>query len=171
MSYAGSYMWKMRQKVGKMTVITTTVDVLPIGADGKVKLVYASHFDSWSVIGGHAELGSSWSSTALDELKEEGGITAREQDLIPFGAISGPERIFHYQDGDTQAFTLLFIVKKWQDEGEQTDKEEVIKNGWFTLDEALKMEITPWARNVLLGYKKYLKTGKFQMINDERSKK
>lgn len=169
MSYTGSYMWKLRQKVGDMCVLTATVDVLPVNAQGEIKLVYASHVDSWSVVGGHVECGDSWSSAAKKELEEEAGIIAQVEDLIPFGAISGPERIFHYQDGDTQPFTMCFLVKKWEYEGKQTDTEEVPKNGWFSLEKALKMPITPWARNVLLGYQRYLKDGSFQMIEDRRS--
>lgn len=115
------------------------------------------------------EEGDSWSSAALNELLEEGGIVAKAEDLIPFGAISGKERIFQYQDGETQPFTLCFLVKEWRTEGEQTDTEEVPRNGWFSVEEALKMKITPWCRTILLGYKEYVETGKFQMMEDKRS--
>lgn len=169
MGYAGSYMWKLRQKAGSMLILTPTVDVVPVNERGEVKLVYASHVGGWSCIGGHVEEGDSWLTAALKELLEEGGIAAREEDLVPFGAISGRERVFHYQDGDTQPFTVCFVVNNWQREGEQTDKEEVSENGWFSLDEALGMAITPWCRNILQGYKRYLETGKFQMIEDKRS--
>jgi ADP-ribose pyrophosphatase YjhB (NUDIX family) len=168
MSYVGSYIWKLRQKAGDMPIITATVDVLPL-KDGKVKLVYAPHVGGWTCIGGHVEFGSSWSSAALAELEEEGGIIANEENLVPFGAISGPERVFHYQDGDAQPFTMCFLVKEWTEEGDQTDKEEVTKTGWFDIDEALAMEITPWCRNILLGCKRYLETGTFQMIEDRRT--
>lgn len=168
MSYVGSYMWELRQKVGDMRVITATVDVLPVNARGEIKLVYSSVFERWSVVGGHVEHGDSWSSAAIKELEEEAGIVAQEKDLIPFGAISGPERIFHYQDGDTQPFTLCFLIKEWESEGEQIDTEEVPENGWFSLEEALEMPMTPWARSILLGYQRYLETREFQMIEDRR---
>ena len=168
MSYVGSYMWKLRQKAGDMLILAPTVDVLPVNAKGDVKLAYAPHVNGWSCIGGHVEPGSSWTSAALSELLEEGGIVAREDDLVPFGAISGKDRIFHYQDGDTQPFTMCFLVKTWQKEGEQTDKEEIPENGWFALKDALAMDITPWCRNILIGYQKYLETGRFQMIEDVR---
>lgn len=168
MSYIGSYMWKLRQKVGNMRIITATVDVLPVNSKGEIKLIYSSVFNLWSCVGGHVEYGDSWSSAACNELKEEAGIIAKEEDLIPFATISGPERIFHYQDGDTQPFTLCFILKEWSYEGQQTDTEEVPKNGWFSLNEALKMPITPWFKNILLGYQRYLKENKFQIIEDKR---
>ncbi len=168
MSYTGSYMWKLRQKVPGMTIITTTVDVLPINDKGEVKLVYAPHVNGWSCVGGHAELGDSWQSAACHELEEEAGIIAKPEKLIPFAAISGPERIFHYRDGDTQPFTLCFFVKDWEKESKQTDVEEVPMNGWFPLDEALEMETTPWCHAILHGYKKYSESGEFQMIEDKR---
>lgn len=39
MSYVGSYVWKLRQKVGPMRVLTVTVDVLPINDKGEVKMM------------------------------------------------------------------------------------------------------------------------------------
>lgn len=169
MSYVRSYVWKLRQKVGPMRVLTVTVDVLPINDKGEVKMVYAPHVGGWSLIGGHAEEGDSWTSAALNELLEEGGIVAEPEDLIPFGAISGKERVFHYQDGETQPFTLCFLVKKWQKEGVHTDTEEVPENGWFSVEEALAMKTTPWCRTILLGLQEYMNTGKFQMMEDKRS--
>lgn len=168
MGYQGSYMWQLRQKAGNMCIITATVDVLPINSHNEVKLVYAPHVNGWSCVGGHVEPGDSWSSAALHELEEEAGIVATEKDLIPFGAISGPQRIFHYQDGDSQPFTLCFYVKQWVREGEQTDKEEIPQNGWYKIEDALRVPITPWCRNILLGYQRYLETGAFQMIEDKR---
>ncbi len=169
MSYVGSHVWKLRQKVGNMRIITTTVDVLPINSEGQVKLVYAPHVNGWSCIGGHVEEGDSWASAACHELLEEGGITAKESELIPFAAISGPQRIFKYQDGETQPFTLCFYVKTWQAEGEQTDTEEVTQNDWYNIEDALAMKLTPWAKRILQGYLDYQQTGQFQMIEDLRA--
>ncbi len=120
-------------------------------------------------MGGHVEDGDSWSSAALHELEEEAGIKAREEDLIPFAAISGPERIFHYPDGDTQPFTMCFAVEAWIEEVAHTDTEEITKTDWFKFDEALKMDITPWCRTILLGYQEFLRTKQFQMLIDQRS--
>lgn len=169
MGYQGSYMWNLRQRAGDFNIITATVDIFPIAKDGRVKLANTPHIGGWTNIGGHVEWGDSWSSAALNELREEGGIIASEGDLIPFGAISGKDRIFRYQDGNTQPFSLCFLIKNWQSEGEQEDKEEVPENGWFTLEEAFAMKISPWCRNLLNGYKRFIETGNFQMIEDIRN--
>lgn len=83
---------------------------------------HAPHVNGWSCVSGHVELGDSWSSAALHELEEEAVIITTGEHLIPFAAISGPDRIFHYQDDGTQPFTLCFLVKNWQHEGPQTDR-------------------------------------------------
>lgn len=165
MGYVGSYMWQVRQKVDDMRLLPVTVDVLAVDRDGKVKLVYAPHMDGWAIAGGHAEYGDTWRTAALHELEEEAGIVASEEDLEPFAAMSGPGRVLHYQDGTTQPFTLCFVVRSWESEGEQTDKEEIPETRWVTLDEAFEMNITVWTREILRAYQRYTETEKFQMID------
>ena len=124
MGYVGSYVWQLRQKVGDKKLLTTTVDVLPVDEAGRVKLIYAKAFDRWSTVGGHVEEGDSYASAALHELREEAGITARASDLELFATQSGPGRVYHYPDGDTQAFTVVFCLKQWHSEASHTDTEE-----------------------------------------------
>jgi 8-oxo-dGTP pyrophosphatase MutT (NUDIX family) len=169
MGYINSYIWKLRQKIGRDLVITPTVDVLPINSKGQVKLAISAQFgiDTWSVVGGHVEPGDSWLSAALNELEEEAGIVAKPENLVPWATVSGAKRIFHYADGDTQPFTLIFLVKDWDSENTATDDEEVLENGWFDIDEALQMKLTTWCRQILLAYKEYSATGEFQMIEQD----
>lgn len=167
MGYKGSFIWKLRQKVGSMRLITATVDVLPIDSEGRVKLAYADHVGGWSIVGGHVELGDSWRSAALNELREEVGIAASKDNLVPWATISGSKRIFSYADGETQPMTMIFLVKNWQEESQFEDDEEISQVGWFTVKEALGMEITPWLRKILLAYQQYQRTGEFQMIEIE----
>lgn len=165
MGYVGSYMWQLRQKAGDMRILTVTVDAVVANEKGEVKLVYAPHVNGWASAGGHAEYGDTWQTAVLHELEEEAGIIAREEDLVPFAAMSGPERIFHYQDGTTQPFTLCFLVRSWEREVEQTDKEEIPETKWVALEEAFRMDLTESTRTLLTTYKKYLETGKFQMVD------
>lgn len=167
MGYIGSYIWQARQKVGNMRLLTATVDVLPVNAEGKIKLVYAEHVGGWSIVGGHVEPGDSWASAALNELREEAGIIADKKDLIPWATISGPSRIFKYQDGDTQPFTLIFLVKTWQSENLPEDTDEVSQTEWFSIEDALSMNITPWLRTILHAHQIYENTGDFQMIEED----
>jgi ADP-ribose pyrophosphatase YjhB (NUDIX family) len=172
MGYVGSYIWKLRQKIGSDLIVAPTVDVVPVNNKGQIKLAISAQFgaNTWSVIGGHVESGDSWQTAALNELKEEAGIAAQPENLIPWATISGPRRIFHYADGDTQPFTLIFLVKDWDSEGAATDNEEILENGWFDIDEALKLNLTTWCRQIIEAYKRYAQTGEFQMIEQDEIK-
>ena len=166
MGYVGSYVWQLRQKVGDKKLLTTTVDVLPVDEAGRVKLIYAKAFDRWSTVGGHVEEGDSYASAALHELREEAGIIAHASDLELFATQSGSGRVYHYPDGDTQAFTVVFCLKQWQSEAPHTDTEEVATGQWFSLDEALQLNTNDATRQILTAYQRYSETGVVQMIEE-----
>jgi 8-oxo-dGTP pyrophosphatase MutT (NUDIX family) len=166
MAYQGSYIWRLRQKVGATRLITATVDVLPVDERGRVKLVFTNHIGAWTSVGGHVELGDSWGSAAVNELKEEAGITADKADLELFATISGAGRIYEYQDGTTQPFTNIYLIKKWREESEPTDTEEVKKTKWVSLAEARKLDLNEHTRRIIAAYERYLATGKIQVIEE-----
>lgn len=166
MGYVGSYVWKIRQKVGNARIITATVDVLPVNPEGKIKFVYAEHLHCWSIVGGHVEEGDSWASAALHELEEEAGIVARKEDLELFATISGPGRVYKYADGETQPFTNIFLCKNWESEGTPTDTEEVQKTKWMTVEEARVHGTNPHVEVILDAYERYLQIGLVQMIEE-----
>lgn len=157
-------MWTIRQKVGSQKLITSTVNVLAVNPQGKIKLVYANHFRKWMVPGGHVELGDSFQQAALNELCEESGIVAEKDDLELFMTISGPGRVIHYADGDTVPMTLIFLCRNWQQEGDKADIEEISNEQWASLDEARQLDISPETAMILDTYEEYLKTGKVQMV-------
>lgn len=169
MSYQDSHIYKVRQKVGDMRLITATINVLPINKRGEIKVVRANQFGYWTGIGGHVELGDSWQSAALHELEEEGGITARPEDLELYATISGPGRIYQYQDGTTQPFTLAFLCRHWKSESAPTDPEEISATAWVSIDEARARSADPRFIMLLDAYENYLKTGKVQMVVEENS--
>jgi 8-oxo-dGTP pyrophosphatase MutT (NUDIX family) len=164
MSYEGSYVWKVRQKVGDMKLLTATVDILPVNDDGKVKIIFAKKKNCWNIVGGHVEEGDSWQSAAVNELREEAGIVAEKKNLVPFAAISGAGTVGQFSDGSTQAFTMVFLVREWENEKEAEDTEEISEVKWVSIDEALTMKIMSRLKLILLAYREYLKTGEFQMI-------
>lgn len=164
MGYVGSYIWKIRQKVGNETLLTVTVDVVVVDKDGRLKMVYVKHVDSWAFVGGHAELGDSFQSAALHELEEEIGFLANKDDLELIATLSGGGRISQYKDGNTQPMTLVFLCRNWHGEKERSDAEEVAKDAWFSIDEVKKLNISANARFVLDAYEGYLRDGKVQMI-------
>ena len=46
MSYKGSYIWGIRQKIGHDELITATVDVVAVKNE-KICLIYSKVFDVW----------------------------------------------------------------------------------------------------------------------------
>jgi ADP-ribose pyrophosphatase YjhB (NUDIX family) len=167
MGYIGSYIWQIRQKVGSKRLITATADVLSVDKNGRIKLVFTNHFNSWTLVGGHVEPGDSWGDAAIHELEEEAGIIADKENLELFATISGPGRIYHYQDGTTQAFTNVYLIKKWQKEIKPTDDEEISKTKWVSIAEAKKLEdLNDHTRRMIEAYEKYLETGKIQVIEE-----
>lgn len=167
MSYKDSYVYSVRQKVGDMRLITATVNVMPINAQGQTKMVYANQFGYWTGIGGHVELGDSWQSAALAELREEGGIVAKMEDLELFVMASGPGRVYTYADGTTQPFSLGFICRRWDEELAPSDTEEIADTVWMDLGEAKNKTGDPRMRMMLAAAEEYLKTGKVQTIIEE----
>lgn len=164
MSYRDSFIYSLRQKAGDMCLITATVDVVPINTRDEVKMVYHKHFNYWTPIGGHVELGDSWQSAAAHELYEEGGIEADEEDLELAATMSGPGRIYEYLDGTTQPFTLIFICRKWKDELKPTDVEEIAGAKWVSFDKAVRESANSRTKLILDACQEYLKTGKVQNI-------
>lgn len=164
MSYKGSFVYNLRQKVGDMRLITATVDVVPINGRGEVKMVYAKQFDYWTPIGGHVELGDSWQSAAVHELKEEGGIEADESDMELAATMSGPGRIYQYADGITQPFTLIFICRKWKNESIPTDAEEIESAEWVSIEKAIEKSTNTRTKLILGACQEYLRTERVQNI-------
>ena len=166
MPYVGSYVWKLRQKVGHDLLVLPAVDITAIRDDGKILMVFNKDFDAWAFPGGLCEDGdASWTSCALTELLEEGGVTAEKSDLVPFAAVSGVGWKFYYPNGDsTQCYSMHFVVKKWRISSDILDDSEISERGFFSIDEIKELNICKSAQIVFSAYEKYLETGELQMV-------
>jgi ADP-ribose pyrophosphatase YjhB (NUDIX family) len=163
MSFVGSYVWKIRQKIGHDELITATVDVVAV-KDGQVCLVYNKDFNAWTLPAGHVEINDSWQSAIKTEMFEEAGLVTEESDLIPFATISGPNYRFEYPNGDkTRPFTLVFMCEKFLEQ-DLSDSEEILKKEWFDLNGVQKLILTKNASLILDAYINYKKTKIFQQI-------
>jgi ADP-ribose pyrophosphatase YjhB (NUDIX family) len=126
LSFEGSYLWRLRQKVGHDLVLTPGAAVAAQRPDGKVLFARRGDDDTWCLPGGAAEEGGSFARTAVAELREETGLEAQAADLIPVACFSDAERhTLHYPSGDVaHYFSLLFLVRRWDGEptpdGEET---------------------------------------------------
>lgn len=161
MGYVGSYIWKIRQKVGHDEIMSATTDVIPI-RDDKVCMVFNKDFEAWCFPGGHAELGLTWQEAARKELFEEAGIIATDVDLKPFASVSGYRIVYHGQD-PVSLFSMTFVCGKFQ-ERDFEDVEEISEKRWFSFDEVRALKKSAYAAAVWDAYEKYKETGEFQQI-------
>jgi ADP-ribose pyrophosphatase YjhB (NUDIX family) len=126
MSFEGSYLWTLRQKVGHDLVLVPGAAVVAMREDGQVLFVLRGDDGTWALPGGAAEEGGSFAQTAVDELREETGLIVREENLVPVACFSDPERhTLHYPNGDVaHYFSMCFLAREWEGElrpdGEET---------------------------------------------------
>jgi 8-oxo-dGTP pyrophosphatase MutT (NUDIX family) len=118
LSFEGSYLWRLRQKVGHDLVLTPGAAVAVQREDGKMLFVLRGDDATWCLPGGAAEVGGSFARTAIDELREETGLVAREKDLIPVACFSEADRhTLNYPNGDVaHYFSMCFLVREWEGE-------------------------------------------------------
>lgn len=162
MAYIGSYLWSLRQKIGSGLVLLPGASILVENTKGQILLTRRTDSDIWCMPGGGAEIGSSFLSIALMELKEEVGIVAEADELEAFACISDPEiHILSYPNGDqTHAFALWFALRNWGGKVEIGD--EVREVRFFERD-AIPLNTLKPSKVAITLYERYKKTGKFQV--------
>jgi ADP-ribose pyrophosphatase YjhB (NUDIX family) len=169
MPYIGSYIWKIRQKIGHDLLIMPSVDVLAIREDGKIMMIFNKDANDWRFPGGFVEADQTSEESAARELLEESGLETETRDLIPFAYQSGYD--FSYENGDhLQFFSQTYLTKKFRDTGEKLDEAEIAARKWFSLDEIRKMKLDSRIRQIFDAYEEFSRTGKYQIINPKEKK-
>lgn len=163
MTYRGSYLWQLRQRVGNDLVLMPGAMVAVQREDRRVLLTRRTDDETWCLPAGAAETGGSFAQTAVDELAEETGIRVSKGDLVPFGCLSEAEaHIIHYPNGDvTHCFALCFLARTWQGEP-RPDRAETTAVEFVDLD-ALPEPLHPPTANALELLAAYLRSGSFQV--------
>jgi len=164
MPYKDSYVWKLRQKIGDVRLLLPATDTICVNEKNEILMIYNRDFHGWAFPGGSVEHGMSWADCAAQETLEEGGLIVRPEDLVPFASISGNGYVFHYQDGSTQVFTLVFTTNKFSKSDTELDSEEIAEAKWVSLKEAERLPKTLSGEHLLSAYQIWLKTKEFQQI-------
>jgi ADP-ribose pyrophosphatase YjhB (NUDIX family) len=127
LAFEGSYLWRLRQKVGHDLVLMPGAAVAVQREDGQVLLGRRGDNGVWALPGGAAEVGGSFARTAIDELREETGLVVGAEDLIPIACFSDAARhTLHYPNGDVaHYFSMCFLVRRWEGEP-RADGEEML---------------------------------------------
>jgi 8-oxo-dGTP pyrophosphatase MutT (NUDIX family) len=135
LGFAGSYLWRLRKKVGSDLVLMPGAMVVLQRPDGCVLLTKRADNGEWCLPSGGAEEGGSFARTAIEELAEETGVEVAAGDLVPFGCLSEAEtHTIRYPNGDlTHCFALCFLAREWQGDP-APDQEESTAVSFAALD-------------------------------------
>jgi 8-oxo-dGTP pyrophosphatase MutT (NUDIX family) len=128
MPFEGSYLWRLRQKVGSDVVLMPGAMLFLQREDGAILFTRRADLGTWCLPAGGAEEGSSFARTAITELREETGVVVEPADLVGFGCLSEAElHTITYPGGDvSHCFAMLFLARRWEGEpvpdGEETSE-------------------------------------------------
>jgi 8-oxo-dGTP pyrophosphatase MutT (NUDIX family) len=162
MGYVGSYLWSLRQKIGSELVLMPGAQV--VLADDRGRCLFQRRLDSglWEFPSGACEPGSSFTTTAVEELNEETGYSVDPADLVAFGTLSEPGvHVVEYPNGDlVHCFALCFVARKWSG-APVIEVEEVTEAGFFPWENP-PQPLQPATGVILDMYREFLATGVFQ---------
>jgi 8-oxo-dGTP pyrophosphatase MutT (NUDIX family) len=115
LGYVGSYLWRIRQRVGHELVVMPAAQVLQLDDAGRLYLQRRRDLGVWEIPAGTCEPGSSFEGTAVQEVLEETGLAIDASSLVPFACISDPAvHTITYPNGDrTQCFSVCFRARRW----------------------------------------------------------
>lgn len=163
MPFEGSYLWRLRQKVGADLVLIPGAMVFLVRDDGAVLFTRRVDNGNWCLPAGGAEEGGSFAATAVTETREETGIVIDPADLIGFGTLSEAElHTITYPGGDvSHCFAMLFLARRWSGDP-RPDGIETAAMLWA--DPATPpTPLDPPAVHALRLFRAYLESGEFQV--------
>jgi 8-oxo-dGTP pyrophosphatase MutT (NUDIX family) len=163
MPFDGSYLWRLRQKVGSDLVLIPGAMVFLVREDGDILFTRRADNGQWCLPAGGAEEGSSFAATALTELHEETGVEVDPADLEAFACLSEAElHTITYPGGDvSHCFAMLFLARRWTGEP-HPDGVETTEMLWS--DPATPpTPLDPPAVHALELFRAYLASGEFQV--------
>jgi 8-oxo-dGTP pyrophosphatase MutT (NUDIX family) len=161
--FEGSYLWRLRQKVGSDLVLIPGAMVFLVADDGSVLFTRRADNGTWCLPAGGAEEGGNFAQTAVTELREETGVVVDHADLIGFGTLSEAElHTVTYPGGDvSHCFAMLFLCRRWSGDP-RPDGVETTEMLWSD-PAAPPTPLDPPAVHALALFRAYLASGEFQL--------
>jgi len=131
-----------------------TVGALIFNQESKIFLMTSPKWQGkYSIAGGHIELGETFEEALRRELKEETNL-----DVFDIQFLMVQECIFSEEFYKKKHFVFLDYICKTKDTNVILDGREGIKYVWVSIDEALKLPLNPYTRDMILEYKRrYIK--------------
>ena len=163
MPFEGSYLWRLRQKVGSDLVLIPGAMVFLVADDGTVLFTRRADNGTWCLPAGGAEEGGSFAETAVTEVREETGVAIDPADLIGFGSLSEADlHTVTYPGGDvSHNFAMLFLARRWTGDP-RPDGVETTEMLWADPADPPTPLDRP-AIPALALFRAYLRTGEFQV--------
>lgn len=133
----GNYVKEIRQKVGKvpLQVPGTGVVVYRTNTNGDIEVYLQKRSDcsKYGLPGGGIELGETYEQSAVNELEQETGLIAEEDDLILFHVYAGPLHVTKYPNGDVVFHTVVvyFVPYEKCKKADHDVDDETLEMKWF----------------------------------------
>jgi 8-oxo-dGTP pyrophosphatase MutT (NUDIX family) len=163
MPFEGSYLWRLRQKVGSDLVLIPGAMVFLLRGDGAVLFTRRVDNGSWCLPAGGAEEGGNFAQTAVTEVREETGVVIDPADLVGWGTLSEADlHTVTYPGGDvSHCFAMLFLARRWSGDP-RPDGIETAEMLWAD-PQSPPSPLDPPAVHALALFRTYLATGEFQV--------
>lgn len=162
MSYVGSYIWSLRQKVGSRALLVPGAQVLLLDAAGRGLFQQRADNGVWELPAGACEEGGDFADAAVREVAEETGLRVERGDLVAFASLSDPGvHTLTYPNGDvTHCFALCFVARRWS--GVLSPGAEEVRQAGFRPLDAPPRPLHPPTAVVLSLYESFCAEGRFQ---------
>ncbi|PIU78328.1 MAG: nucleotide exchange factor GrpE [Candidatus Moranbacteria bacterium CG06_land_8_20_14_3_00_43_56] len=135
------------------------VGALIVNKEGKVLLARGKKWGGkYTCFGGHVELGESLEDAIKREVKEEAGLDVEVIDKLLF-----QDSVFEKDFHKKKHFVFTDFLCKYggNNSSVRTNKEYENEFDWYTINEALKLDLAFGTRNIIESYIKYLETKKY----------
>ncbi len=161
MTFADSYLGKLRSLVGSRCLLVPGARVVIAREDGSILLQHRSDFSTWGLPGGNAEEGEDLTEVVVRETREETGLSIRNPRPFGFGSNPAFETI-RFPNGDICQFFVMMFYATDYDGDIGADESETLDLRWFDPNDLPDMLEN--MRRSVDAYVAFTRTGSFQMI-------
>lgn len=138
-----------------MQPLSVSADAV-IEKSGKIVLIYRKNFpQGWALPGGHLDAGETLKEAAVREAKEETGL---EIEIVNASSATGEIGVYDGPKRDPRKRMIGAVFAAKVKSGSLKASTDAKEAQWFSLEEALKLELCFDHRIILQDYAKWKKT-------------